>query len=524
MTLRLSPAELPRLLRALWWHRWHLGLFGAGLLLRLLTPDPLFDGDPVGYFQGAESLFDHGRYELADGSAVFWPMGYPLLLVVGFALFGVHPLTGVIVSAFASGASVALSYALARRWCSERAARLVGLLLLGSYLHWNLGSSVLADASSLFFLSLTFYAYARWSDEHRELWGAIAFLAAGAATLMRTQNGLFVPILLVLLLVRRQHALLARPLPVLGLLGALLLYLPQALYSLDAFGTLAPYLDPTIDAFRLDYAWSGGYEGRAPQAGWILFDAFLSPRLGSPLLLPFLAWGVWHWWKRARGRVLLPLFVWGLGFYLLYAFYFWYTARFAATFYLPILLPAAAGIDLAWRRLEARRSPHTSRNQSRTVIVWLLLLLLIGPVWAAGAVGVSAQRGVHLSRADAARWIAQETAPTAVAISYGEPSFDYYAERETLSLAEDFSTLAAAVNASTSAYLVVLADPARLPSPYDELYGPMTARADQLRALFGSTQLAEFESEEFGLGPFIGWAGLASFLPQEHWIVYRLGG
>lgn len=526
MTSRMSCVDLSRLRRWLWRHRWPLGLCAAGLVLRLLTPDPLFDSDPVGYFEGAESVFEHGRYTFSDGSAVFWPMGYPLLLVIGFAVFGAHPYTAVIVSALASGGSLALTYALASRWGSERIAQLLGLLLLGSYVHWNLGGSVLADASSFFFLVLTLYAFVRWSEERRERWGAITFLAIGAAMLLRTQNALLLPIVLLLLVLQRRIGLLARPLPLAGLVGAGLLYLPQALYSLQEFGTLAPYLDPTIDAFRPDYAWGGGFEGRSPQAGWLLFDAFVSPRLGSPLLLPFVAWGLWALWREARGRVFLPLALLGVGFYVLFATYYWYTTRFLMVFYLPVLLPAAVGIDRAWRRIaptSVGQALRGVREWRRSLSLLLLLLLLIGPVWAVGVVGVSAQRGVHEARAQAAQWVAEQTPATALALSYGEPSFAYYAQRATFPLSEAFGTLTAAVNSSAATYLVVLADPSRLPPPYPATYASMTEQADRLRALFGATEVARFESGYVGKGLLAAFGDSGSLLPEEVWIVYRLG-
>ncbi len=132
-----APADRPRnaFLRLLWPERQaHFVALACllALLVRIgyvLTLEPRiywYDGEQ--YSRIATGMVQHGTYSDANGHpSAFWPPGYPFLLAIVYALFGVNVTAVRVVQALISAGTVALVAGLARRVADRDSARLAAL-------------------------------------------------------------------------------------------------------------------------------------------------------------------------------------------------------------------------------------------------------------------------------------------------------------------------------------------------------------------------------------------------------------
>jgi 4-amino-4-deoxy-L-arabinose transferase-like glycosyltransferase len=157
------------------------------LRVLFLLPQP-FDGL---YGQDAYAYYDFSRQlqgSLTQGSALepfFWPLGYPVLLVVAFSLFGAQATMGQTLNILLGAALAPAVYVPARQMGSGRAGSLVAGILMavcGQALQSSL--VVMADIPALawaVFSAIALWAYLR-GGSRRWLVGAAVLLALASIT------------------------------------------------------------------------------------------------------------------------------------------------------------------------------------------------------------------------------------------------------------------------------------------------------------------------------------------------------
>ncbi len=350
-----------------------MGLFAASLLWRaaILAPYPAFEGlygqDPFAYYDFAQEL----RLAVGEGrmpGPFFWPLGYPALLGLGFALFGTAAGVGQVINLLLGASLAPLVYVLARRsgcgrpgaWLAAGVMIVCGQAVQSSLvimadipaLAWaTLGAVVLSlyleeQRGGLLALSvamLTLAVLTRWLCLALALpWGLAVFLAWTSPPKSPSPSG-----------VERGTCSWGRD----GLLAgvtALLLLLPQVVHS-----GASPY--PT-----LNHAWVRGWSpGNAlrreftnPDGHFVyeqinaLFYArpFYDPYYLAPVFSPFLLLGLVALWHQRNAPRALMLAGWVALPYCFLAGIPYQNIRFPLLVFPAVAVLAGLGLEraLAW--------------------------------------------------------------------------------------------------------------------------------------------------------------------------------
>jgi hypothetical protein len=234
---------------------------GAALRLWMMKANPQVEGDTLLYGNLARNLLLHGRFALADGSAVLHETlirlpGYPLFLAACFKLFGVDNYNAVIVAQIALDlAACVLLAAFAGRIAGERMGRAAAQATLwlavlcpftASY-----AAAPLTETATLFAIALALWATSRFHA--RPGWpSAVAFTFAVTFAAMLRPDGALVGVALLpgLLLGlppgAKSGGVRVKQLVRMGLVCALLAVLPFAAWTVrnwrvfHVFEPLAP--------------------------------------------------------------------------------------------------------------------------------------------------------------------------------------------------------------------------------------------------------------------------------------------
>ncbi len=224
-----------------------LGLFTLSLALRVAFTvgfDGLYGQDPYAYYNYAQTV----RLSLGQTlPAFFWPLGYPVLLALGFTLFGQSAVTAQAISLLLGALLAPMIYGLARQvGVRPLGASAAALLMAFGGQAIQSRFVVMADIPALFWATLSallLLHYLQHTDRHR--WLYLAALTLAIACVTRWLYLALIPIWIIAVLsewraVRWRETLGA------GIAAALIL-LPQAAVSLHS-----PY--PV-----LDHAWVEGW-------------------------------------------------------------------------------------------------------------------------------------------------------------------------------------------------------------------------------------------------------------------------
>lgn len=214
----------------------------------------LYDGDPVAYFNGAETIMSQGRY-LIDGHAPIWPIGTSLSLIP--FIFMVEGLGGnPEAAAFWHGlffvfAAVAFTYLLGKRVFNP-ATGIIGATLLSlaesPFIH-SINSA--SDPGALAMLLGSIYLMLLFLDTQSPKDLFLSFFLLGLAFVFRWNYVFFLPLFLIFLIGdRRIWAFHLYPsFWILGLLGFLAGISPQLYVNFKHFGNPL-----TIGYGQLDYS------------------------------------------------------------------------------------------------------------------------------------------------------------------------------------------------------------------------------------------------------------------------------
>jgi 4-amino-4-deoxy-L-arabinose transferase-like glycosyltransferase len=446
---------------ALWTRFVPLFLFLFALAVRVVAMaatrfDGLYGQDPFAYYQYALEL----RQALTAGHPpppFFWPIGYPLLVVLAMGVGGPLPLAGQWVSLVAGTAVAPLVYSLARAYQPERyvgsvmaglLAATAGQLLLSSL-------SVMADTAALFWATLSAWLLLNYMQRPQLGWWMAAAVTLAFATLTRWVYGLLlIPWAITALLFWQQAGFPWRRMALLaavaGSLGFGLLILQLAADvdrgQLSYAGDLQVYSWHPANALKREIVNVDGRFTYEYATGVFYTRPAFHPAYIFPLLAPFWLLGLW-----AIRRTPLPYRVliigWLLAMYLFLIGVPWQNWRFPLAFFPPLLVLLALGLDWLWGRLAG--------GWRWLLLIYCAIAIVGSVVWAIYDIG----RFTHWAakRQETAVIIAAQLPPGATLLAFDlTATLQHYTAVETLelfSLSE--ADLAEILLAETAVYLLL---------------------------------------------------------------------
>lgn len=326
------------------------------------------------YGQDAYAYYDYAlalRAALLTAQPIpnfWWPPAYPAFLVLVSTFMGATPFAGQFVSLMAGSLLVMCTYLTARE-----AARLVGvpssranpigwiaaLWLAFSTELAQTSIVVMADALGLAFAVCSAWLLLRYARTNSARWIYVSAALLAFAFLARIQLALLIIPWAAFALAhgRRAHnerrlTTAARDWLIAGLIG-MAIVAPYLLWVWQSAQSGIPSYaaDPgfaqwsPLNFFRRDFVTPDGHLQFPYPSG--IYYAVAAVRGGAltPLVIPFVALGIWELWQRRALTVLLFLLGWCAAIYFFIAGMPWQNLRFAFPFFAPLAIMAAFGLS-----------------------------------------------------------------------------------------------------------------------------------------------------------------------------------
>lgn len=395
-----------------------LFLFLVALLARISMAvffqfDGLYGQDPFAYYNYSLEL-RQALGQMQPPPPFFWPIGYPLLVVLATLVTGVRPLAGQLVSMIAGALIAPLVFLIV---CEVKpgakvGGTLAGLLAAVSGQLMLSSTVVMSDAAGLAWTTLSAWAMLRYTRALRSGWLVLSAFTLGWAVLTRWALALVaLPWALSAFLAwqgaswRWRRMAVAAGLAVLA--GGLVLGM-QFVPSLGR-GELAHVGDLQVvgwnpaNAFKSSIANSDGFFQYERPVGLFYAMPLVEPAFIYPLLTPFLVLGLWSLRVRSRPHAAL-LIGWPLTVYIFLAGIAWENPRFSLAFFPPLAALVGLGFQLAWDR---KRLPTWLRRYWRPFLVgWCTLALAGSLAWTVR--DLRKFTSINQARITAALWVTEQ--------------------------------------------------------------------------------------------------------------------
>lgn len=421
-------------------------LFLFALLLRLLTAaltqfDGLYGQDPFAYYQYAGEL-RAALARLQPPPPFFWPIGYPLLIVLVSWVIGLQPFAGQLVSMVGGALIAPLVYLLARevRPAARFGPFVAGLLAATAAQLMISSLSIMSDAAGLAWVTFSAWAMLRYLRRLELRWLALAAFALGWAVLCRWALALAVfPWGLSALVawwtaampLRRVIATIVTAILVGGVVLGSQFVFSLGEEELPHTGDLQVVGWNPAHAFQSTLTNSDGVFYYERPVGLYYALPVAHPAFVFPFFAPFLLFSLLplavreerlkpllrtarHWvisglqsLRREPGFVLL--LAWPLLVYLFLAGIAWQNPRFSLALFPPLLVLVGLGIEWVWQVVGSRWRPF--------LIGWCALGLLGSLAW----MGRDVRNFVQVKDANVAavQWAEAQTGIGATTVTFG---------------------------------------------------------------------------------------------------------
>ena len=368
------------------------GLFLFALALRLALAafsrfDGLYGQDAFAYYAAAGRLLD-STIHFHLPAAFTWPLGYPALVALAFVPAGMSPAAGQWVSMVTGALAAPLVYLLTRE-VSEAISRhggkdanvslaRAGALAAGVVAAVSgqlLQSSLvlMADAAALCWATFSALALLRYSRTRRFGWWLAAALSLMLALFTRWIYGaLLAPWALVFLQSWWRPAQQNQAGMRTALMHAAAVVVCALPFCILQWGALVPSTSLNHawlaawspgNAFGRRFDTPDGHFNYPLPVGVFYAQPVAHPYYIFPLLLPFIVGGAWAL-RRAPAAYRIVLLGWPLAVYFFLAGIPYENFRFGLALWLPLVVLAGSGLELAAARIEAMRRLPNAGNQS----------------------------------------------------------------------------------------------------------------------------------------------------------------
>lgn len=342
----------------------------------------LYDGDPVAYFNGAETIISEGRY-LIDGKIPIWPIGTSITLAP--FIIAVEALGGQAEAAafwhgmFFMFLAVAFTYLLGKRLFNP-ATGIIGAILLSmaeSPFIQSVNSA--SDPGALAMLLASVYMMLLFLDTQSPKDLFLSFFLLGLAFLFRWNYVFFLPLFLIYLIGdRRIWAFHLYPMFwLLGLFGFLLGIFPQLLVNFIHFGNPLK-----IGYAQLDYSEQFVFNILVyfKNILRVIYRMLFTWDFFSPLLAMFGVFAVAGLWKERR-RDVFWLFTTWIVLGVISVIYFGVKPRLLMPIMPPLFLIGANGVVRTFLALRTTFSPKKVSSRKITIVFALMAIILFTPMF-----------------------------------------------------------------------------------------------------------------------------------------------
>jgi hypothetical protein len=359
------------------------------LYARIVAPtgfEGLYGQDSFAYYDFANQLRQLPQTGQLS-SAFFWPLGYPALLAISFALFGTQAFIGQTVNLILGALLPPLVFLLVRQIGGGRVSAVLSgivMLLCGQAIQSSI--VLMSDIPALAWATLSAVSLLRYLHTQRSRWIAFSAVLLALAIITRWLYLALIPVWGVAVLLTWKRAIRWRD----GLMVAAaagLVFLPQLVYSRNT---------PTDP---LEHAWVEGWSPANALTkeftnidGHFVYEKvnavyyaqpFYDPYYISPLFAPFLLIGALSMLWRRKYVYLALLLGWVLLPYLFLAGIPYQNIRFPLITFPAVAILAGIGLEAAWRRLEKSVTQRRRDTEARSDLVSLLGVWAIRGVLAA---------------------------------------------------------------------------------------------------------------------------------------------
>lgn len=393
-------------------------LFVVGLLLRLALAsgfDGLYGQDAYAYYNFAGEL----RNAAADGRALepfFWPLGYPVLLLISFSLFGESAAAAQIITMLMGAALAPMVYGFARQLrIGLFAALLAGVLMAICGQAAQSSIVIMADIPALFWATLSALLLCWYlNKQHPAILTAVAGPLVFAAITRWLYLALVIPFGLALLVDKRWRLPWRRRLQHIGFAtsAAILILIPQVIFSLNSsyptFNHAWVVGWSPLNAFAREFINVDGHFSYA-QINAVFYAApFYDPYYLAPIFIPLMLLGAISSWRNnaaygvlLSGWIALPyLFLIGIPYQ---------NIRFALIIVPPAMVLVGKGMNtlgaLMIRHGEPLSTPAVIRYSGAGVVL-LLGLAGVGQMVHATQTTINAFVSTQQRDKEAAAWVA----------------------------------------------------------------------------------------------------------------------
>ncbi len=369
----------------------------VGFMLRAIIVvsyqfDGLYGQDPYAYFDFARTVV-----EGHEPGAFFWPLGYPALLIAGFAFFGVSAQVGQIINLLLGAALSPLVYILARQTGSRRfGAFVAGILMLACGQALQSSLVLMSDIPTLFWAALSAILLFRYAQVQQVRWLAFSALTLALACITRWLSlSLAIPWALVVLWIWRwrfrwRDGLVAA-------LAAFVIFMPQILYSMSSsYPTLSHHWVEgwsLQNVFQREFNNVDGYYLYAQINAIFYAQVFHNAYYLAPVLAPFSLIGIGSILNKRQFTAAIILLGWLLMPYVFLVGIPYQNIRYPLILFPPAAVLVGLGMEAAGKWLQEfiskslllRTNLRPARTKAYVVYGGMIALIAVGLAHTASA-------------------------------------------------------------------------------------------------------------------------------------------
>jgi 4-amino-4-deoxy-L-arabinose transferase-like glycosyltransferase len=424
-------------------------LFLLTLTTYLSIPYTLRDFDDYCYLTGAVNILKDFHYSLNPGT-LRYPMGFSLLIVPFLLLFGIGVQSAVYPCAILGALSVVLLYKFTQELFNKKAALFAALFMAFSAF-WGMSNLIMSDVPAFFFMLLSIYLIVKYIRTDKAVYAYLFYFSMGWACLIRYSSVLVFLIIGIYIFLTQKFSILKRKEIWLGIPIFVLILLPQLIFNLNSFNSLAStgYSgegQPVITQFSFS---SPAFKYLSQALAYIksCFTGF-----GTPVF-PFFLFGAalsfWAWIKKKGSKEFLLLLAWIVIPLLIMPRYVDQRLRYIILVFPVVFVLSGLGFS------QILKIPLLKSKKKNTIAAVLIIGVLIIPTFLFRYESIKLREFRSKGHKAAFLWIQQNSTSDSAIISEFNYAYQYYSQRKVFSLQTSEAEMGALISKFDKLYLVL---------------------------------------------------------------------